>query len=262
MSMIINPYAFTPGSLWTPADLGTPPLFWVNDDSNVTDAGSGACSQWDDISGNNFHVTQGTNSLRPLIVTSGLNGRRTIRADGTDDRLTNSNATFRDAYRLKSSAWLACVFKKNGTGTTGIRFVFYSSTNTLGAARFSFCSTAVGTDTPQLRVRRLDGDAVTGLDSGASIGTEWNAWLIIMDWSTGDGFIYKNGSLDVQNLSLTTSGNTSNTGAANEIALFNLATGGFASGIELAELATGSNYIPTGTEINNFFTYFSGRWGI
>lgn len=249
------------GAIWTPASLSTPPSFWVNDDSAVTDAGAGACSQWNDISGNGYHLTQSTAAARPLIVASGLNGRRTIRSDGSDDRMSNVSAGFLDMYRARGVAWIYCVFKKNATGSTGIRTLWNPSTPTAGNVRFALCTSAVGTDTPQVRVRRQDADAAAGLNASGSIGTEWNQWLVIMDWSTGDCFLYKNNSLDASNLSLTTSGNTDNT-ASNAITLFNSSAASAGSAVELAEFATGFGYYPNSTDRSNFFAYGTNRWAV
>src|SRR5690606_5123729 len=59
---------------WTPASMAVPAEIWANDSSSVTDAGGGACSQWNDLSGNNYHFTQSTSSQRPIISAGALNG--------------------------------------------------------------------------------------------------------------------------------------------------------------------------------------------
>lgn len=253
----------TGGSAWIPSDLSAALALWVNDDSNVTDAGAGACSEWQDISGNGYHLTQTSGSSRPLIVAAGLNGRRTIRADGTNDFMVNADAGFLDTYRAAGVGCLWCVFKKNATGSTGIRTVWNAPTPTAANVRFAFCSSAVGTDTPQVRVRRQDGDAVAGLNASASIGTEWNKWLVVMDWTNGDCFLYKNDPTtpDASNLALTSSGPTSNT-ASNVIAMFSNTSGSASAGVEMAEFVTWAGYVPDLTDRTNFMNYGTSRWGV
>jgi len=59
---------------------------WLKSDTGVTLAGS-QVTQWNDQSGNSNHATQGSSSLRPLLVTNQLNGYPAIRFDGIDDYL-------------------------------------------------------------------------------------------------------------------------------------------------------------------------------
>lgn len=46
--------------------------------------------RWDDLSGNGYHVSQATAANKPLLKLNIQNGRRVIRADGTDDFLQNT----------------------------------------------------------------------------------------------------------------------------------------------------------------------------
>jgi hypothetical protein len=46
-------------------------------------------TQWNDLSGNNRHATQGTSTFRPKSGTRTLNGKNVIDFDGTNDQLIN-----------------------------------------------------------------------------------------------------------------------------------------------------------------------------
>lgn len=73
------------GSTWTPLEL-TNLRAWYEADTDVTESG-GAVSQWDDQSGNGFHLTQGTAANKPTYEATGLNSKPTISFDGTGDYL-------------------------------------------------------------------------------------------------------------------------------------------------------------------------------
>lgn len=65
-------------------------VLWLDaaDASTITESG-GAVSQWDDKSGNGYHVTQGTASLQPTTGVSTLNGKNIINFAG--DRLASGS---------------------------------------------------------------------------------------------------------------------------------------------------------------------------
>ena len=48
-------------------------------------------AQWDDLSGEDNHATQGTSGYRPIYKTNILNGKPVVRFDGSDDRLNFPN---------------------------------------------------------------------------------------------------------------------------------------------------------------------------
>ena len=50
-------------------------------------------TQWNDLSGNAYHATQGTSTNRPLSGTRTINGKNVIDFDGSNDFLSNSNVT-------------------------------------------------------------------------------------------------------------------------------------------------------------------------
>jgi hypothetical protein len=74
-------------SQFSPLDLS--PLLWVDasDETTITESG-GAVSQWDDKSGNDNNLTQGTASQQPTTGTDTVNGLNVIHYDGNDSLLT------------------------------------------------------------------------------------------------------------------------------------------------------------------------------
>lgn len=65
-----------------------PGCFMWFDASRITGLSNGAAvSQWNDLSGNNYHLTQSNNSFRPLYQTNIINGLPSVKFDGTDDHL-------------------------------------------------------------------------------------------------------------------------------------------------------------------------------
>lgn len=66
---------------WTPAQLSS--LFWfdASDATTITDSG-GLVTQWDDLSGNDRHLTQGTAADQPSTGINTLNSKNVIKFDG------------------------------------------------------------------------------------------------------------------------------------------------------------------------------------
>lgn len=66
-------------------------VFWADasDATSITES-AGAVSQWNDKSGKDFHVTQGTGSLQPITDSVTINSLNAIDFDGVDDLLVNA----------------------------------------------------------------------------------------------------------------------------------------------------------------------------
>lgn len=73
---------------FVPTDLANL-LAWHDpaDAATITDAGSGAVSQWSDKSGNGYHLTQATGTFRPTTGIRSLNGVNLLDFDGSSDVL-------------------------------------------------------------------------------------------------------------------------------------------------------------------------------
>lgn len=70
------------GMLFSPSYIDTTLWYDSADSSTITES-AGAVSQWDDKSGNSYHMTQGTGSRQPTTGVRTMGGRNAIDFDGT-----------------------------------------------------------------------------------------------------------------------------------------------------------------------------------
>jgi hypothetical protein len=262
------------GVLWTPANLSTPPSLWFNDDSAVTDAGAGACSQWNDISGNGYHFEQVTSANRPLIVSSGLNSRRTIRFDGSNDMLYSYAAGVLALYSNQAAVAEVVVYKKTATDAGASKIVTFIPSGGVGAAQSGFtiaCSGTGGSEANKTRgiARRARADAAVSLTQATSLGTAWQMAMFRAVFADRDGFLDINGTLDQSNLTFTSSGSASeNASAASAYCMGGSpsATGddpgtANAADVEIAERILIRSAL-TQADIDRIFGYLAHRWGL
>lgn len=81
-----------PTSAFSPSDLpGLAAWYDASNAASITSSG-GAVSQWNDLSGNGWHLTQGTGSNQPTTGTRTVNGLNTLDFDGGD--FLSSSASF------------------------------------------------------------------------------------------------------------------------------------------------------------------------
>jgi len=92
-------------------------LWLPNDVSQITLA-SGAVSQWNDVSGNARHATQGTAANRPLLTTNlaALNQRMAVQFDGSNDFLAGALGI---ASGAQCTMFAIIVLLSSGTQTAG-----------------------------------------------------------------------------------------------------------------------------------------------
>ena len=69
---------------WNPKTYGGLELWLDSNDSETITLNGGTVSQWDDKSGNDYHVSQGTASNQPTLTSNVLNGRDVLRFDESD----------------------------------------------------------------------------------------------------------------------------------------------------------------------------------
>lgn len=79
-----------PAPSWTPTDIGAPLLVWYEGDG-ITQADGSAVTSWTDLSGNNRHATEATNT--PTYETNELNGKPVLRFDNVDDKLATASVS-------------------------------------------------------------------------------------------------------------------------------------------------------------------------
>jgi hypothetical protein len=81
--MPMSPRTLRPGGVFTPRIIpGLAAWYDASNASSIT-LNSTTVSQWNDLSGNGRHQTQGTALIQPNYVSSGLNGRPVIQTTGT-----------------------------------------------------------------------------------------------------------------------------------------------------------------------------------
>lgn len=247
------------GGPWTPAALGVSQ--WLNDDSSVTDAGSGACSQWNDIGGNAWHFTQATGSKRPTITPSGLNSRRVIAFDG-GDIMGAAGAT--GLFRNVASGYLFGVYRLGVTDGAPAQRAFYwfsrsgstTSRLVLGAGESSGAANA-----PYFGGRRLDTDSFSGAISSTGRPVQWVMALGVCDFTNRQISLYINGALDASvSGAWTAGGNTSNTASQGVSLGGTLSEAAFFQG-SIAEVFAGVG-IPSSDSIDKTFGYAAHRWGL
>jgi hypothetical protein len=261
------------GTLWTPADLPTPPTIWLNDDSAVTDAGAGACSQWNDISGGNHHFVQTTGANRPLIVGSGLGGRRTIRFDGSSDMLYCFTSAL-SLYVSQAAMAEFVVYKKIATDAGVSRIVTFIPSGGVGAAQSGYtiaCSGTGGGEANKTRgiARRVRADAVAALTQVTSLGTAWQMAAFRVVFADRDGFLDINGANDQTSLTFTSAGATSEATSSSSCYCVGgspSATGNNpgtsnAADVEIAERILVRSSLSQ-DDIDRMFGYLAWRWGL
>lgn len=265
------PTAAYPVAGWTPAELASSTLkMWLNEKSDVTDS-SGYATAWYDHGNDRVTMSSVTAGTYPLINASGLNSMRTLTFDGTNDRLSNSGTAAKALTRNVSKAWVFAVVKKTALdGAATDRSIFFASNGTASSsARFYLnvgsATATTSTNTPQIRARRLDADAVQSVErAGGAVDTNFHMILATMDYTATTGTIYYDGATDGQNTSMLTTGSTSNTASSSGLVIAAINTSSFAAhaNIEVAEMIIGSGTLPDSTEIDKLFGYAAHKWGL
>jgi hypothetical protein len=97
---------------FSPADLDGLAAWFRADTGVVHD--EGVVSQWQDRSGNGYHLTQATEALRPsLVTTGGPNDQPFLRFDGVDDYLRNATGLGAQPTHM----FIVCVMSRTAPGT-------------------------------------------------------------------------------------------------------------------------------------------------
>lgn len=230
------------GAIWNAGLLPSPPSIWVNETSAMTIATG--VSAWNDLSPNGFNLTQAVTGQQPARILAGLNGMRTVRSDGVDDYLSSNFAGARALTQNATQHWCAMMYKRI-TGSAVIRSLYTVSNNVAGTSRFYLSTDNTGVAGQiNLRVRRLDADAVGVLNGPTMLDTNWHIIFASLDLATRTGEIWLDGTLAASSNTLTSAGtNFSNTAAA-DVGFFANPTGG-SSNTEQSECMCGT-VIPVG----------------
>jgi hypothetical protein len=94
-TLTVTAFAPTISGSFNPLSL-SPVAWWDASDSGTVATGTGGVTDWDDKSGNGWHLTQGTSANRPTYTSAALNGLNVIEWASTDndDFLVSVPGTF------------------------------------------------------------------------------------------------------------------------------------------------------------------------
>ena len=246
---------------WTPAQLS--PSIWLDDSSDVTDAGGGACSQWNDKSGNGWHFTQTTSADRPLIIPAELNAARILRFDADNLQSVDARGVFSNA----GVGWSFSVYRKRGEDLSGVeRYIFEIASGANNLRYGALCGLGSNANQRILAVRRLDGSGIGRVDA-SSTHSSWEMRLDVMDWAAATGYIYVNGSLDASSTVLTPGTVSDTTSASNSPAMLGAAKFGTGSpvghaDIDVACLIVGVGSAPDEDARAELFNWAASRYGL
>jgi hypothetical protein len=268
MSMLILPsrFASTVAASWTPADLASGPTIWLNDESTITDNGSGICTLWSDISGNGFDFHPTSNPVGPTIISNGLNSLPTIRFNGSTQDMECSATGAKDIMRNQSVGWCLVGAKKSALDSSNTTRAVLSFTNGTTASSRFYVSFGSAKNTLTINTRRLDGDSTVSLGGPLLADTNFHMFLAIADFANKASSIWYDGALSASGATSATSGATSDTSSATTPGLGVY----FGNGntplqycdIEFAEVIMGTGAVPTSSEIDKLFGYLAWRRGL
>lgn len=248
---------------WTPLNMDAVPQIYLDaEDSAVTDV-AGTCSLISNLGslGSAGDFVQNTSGKRPLIVAAGMNGKRILQFDGSDDQMTCSTNAARDIHRNAAAAWAFAVYKKGEA--TGFRLLITTASGNTGALRFTtYAGNSTTSLAPELRARRLDGESFSSLIS-ASTGPTSRGQLLYsaVDYSIGAGEIRRDAEVLSSNPSLVSTGSTSDTMASAPVSLGAASTGSVYLDMDFAAILLG-NSLPSAGDIDKIHGWAAHKWGL
>ena len=246
-------YICTSGNSWKRAALSTWSLglpltdnleLWLdaNDSATITLNGS-TVSQWDDKSGNNYHVSQGTASNQPTLTSGVLNSKNVLRFDG-NDWLDNLVAT-----PVGGSTNRTIFIVANYTGSS-IDYLLY-----LGTAASSPSFGSVFGITQETAVRVSNGNRIWA----TSVGSDHMILTISLDGTNNtDVSAWQNGT--ALTISSTLRAQTINTSSRFYVGGPTAAVGNLLEG-DIAEVLVYSSALST-SDRESVESYLSNKWGI
>lgn len=159
------------GGPWTPADIATVAWYDASDTDTIT-ASSGLVSQWDDKSGNDYHLTQGTGDDQPSTGTSTQGGLNII------DFTIGDYMEYGTALNFSSGVTVASIYDTDSTaerrpcglrGQLNAKTTFAQSTDNSircdGASESGSISATTGTKI-RVSTKTDDGTGVTDYING------------------------------------------------------------------------------------------------
>lgn len=239
-----------------PEELGAVLWFDASDTSTISESG-GAVSQWNDKSGNGYHVTQATAANQPTTGSSTLNGLNVISFDGTNDNLVRSTSSI--VGKNTSGATTYCVARWTSLGSLSAVLAVSAGGGNSGSARLQ--TQADTSSKAQVGGRTLDADSFATQASSSSLSTA--DYFIVTggyDYANTDLYVYLGSTLEGTNNSFQSATTTSNTDSE----LIRL--GASASSLSfftgyIAEIVV-FNGFHSPSERSTMWTYLANKWGL
>jgi hypothetical protein len=228
---------------WNPKTYSGLELWLDSNDSETITLNGGTVSQWDDKSGNDYHVSQGTASNQPALTSNVLNGRDVLRFDG-GDWLENLVAT-----PVGGSTNRTIFIVANYTGSS-IDYLFY-----LGTASNSPSFGSVFGISQETAVRVSNGNRIWA----TSVGSDHMILTISLDGTNiTDVSAWQNGT--ALTISSTLGTQAINTSSRFYVGGPTATVGNLLEG-DIAEVIVYSSALST-SDRESVESYLSNKWGI
>jgi len=201
-------------------------------------------------------------------VASGLNGRRILRFDGTDDELRATSTGAVNIFQNVTEGFIFGLHKLNPPdGALTQRGYFWWARNGSTTSRVALGAGGttggggVAINGPYAGGRRLDADSFFGAESPTGYGNVWAMCLGIFDFTNRVITLHIDGAQsDQQTGAWGAGGATSNT-ASNGVVIGGIDSGASHFVGDLAELMAGAS-LPDQAEIDKIFGYMAYKWGL
>lgn len=237
---------------FSPLDL-TPQLWLDASDASTITSSSGNVSQWDDKSGNGYHVTQATGTAQPKTGTITQNGLNVLDFDGTNHYLIRETDTALGRNVTGLTVYWVASFDSGGSGLV-VAFATNLAVNATRVASGFNTSTQFNNSG-----RTLDSDSSVSANSSTLATGTWYANCAVFDYANTDLNLYVNRTADGSNTSFQTATTTSNT---DSLRLTVGAGAGLAQRVngQIAEVLV-YHSAHSSTDREKVFDYLDGKWG-
>jgi hypothetical protein len=209
---------------------------------------------WKDKSINGYHAEQATSANRPTYRSNQIDSKATIQFDGTDDFLSLPSGAL-GILRNVGGATVFVVYKASTDLT--LQSGIYFSTTSAGSIRLQLRKTALNVFATS--GRRLDADTLETINSSTTNAGNYILQSVKVDYQNTSIQQFLNNTLDGQDLTFQTSGNTSDTDSLNAI-LGATNSGSYLNG-NIAEVIVFNRTLST-TEFTNVNKYLMAKWGL
>lgn len=245
--------------LWTPADLSSPPGFWVDDNSTMVITSSPMVDSWGDRSGNARHAAA-SGGQRPSLASSPW---RVEYAVGNRSEIANPGALLNSV----SSAWVFGVWRRTSPDDSNISRPVVAWGNNGSAVRLGLYAgenVAGGANRIGIGARRLDAEDYSYFGAAAAhTSGDWVMGLGLVDYSARTVDLWIDGELD-SNYSgaFTGSGSTSATNSARARIGSNAATSVLPSLDGSVRCALIGVALPGAGEVDELFGWAAWHFGL